>query len=316
MRQADVNGDGKIEWSDFYDAIVYSTNRQGESTRAFRKFVEFVAQHGTGRLDKKADKGAIKCWPPPLFMILVTITEIAVYAYYASKGDCEDLSECPPSFGTPMAFRMCCRHQAWRFFSYAMLHASVTHITFNCLIQCLLGIPMEMMNGSWNMCLLYMVGIVSGSLGSSVFDPQANVVGASAAVYTIIGAWTAELLQNWDTMQYKWPRMLGTVILTSLDLGFQVTKYYKAKANDETESVSFAGHFVGYVAGVTFGCYILKNIEPRTGELYIRWGSVAVFMAGLMFAVFWNIFYTFDPHGWCESEATAKCDGDYAGSSN
>lgn len=141
--------------------------------------------------------------------------------------------------------------------------------------------------------------------------------------------------------------------IKGLDLGSQIYKRY----SDTESTVSFAGHFVGFVAGITFGCYILKNVESRKGELYvtpmrdgqsallsvlssrqgarlplcpkyadncalywwrhhippryIRWGSISVFVTGLFFAIFWNVFFTYDPKGLCESESTAKCDGDY-----
>lgn len=62
--------------------------------------------------------------------------------------------------------------------------------------------------------VLYLMGVIAGALGSSVFDPDSNVVGASGAVYTVMGAWTAELIQNWDTMRYKWVQLLTTLTLT------------------------------------------------------------------------------------------------------
>ena len=62
--------------------------------------------------------------------------------------------------------------------------------------------------------MLYLMGVIAGALGSSVFDPDSNVVGASGAVYTVMGAWTAELIQNWDTMRYKWVQLLTTLTLT------------------------------------------------------------------------------------------------------
>ena len=53
--------------------------------------------------------------------------------------------------------------------------------------------------------------------------------------------------------------------IKGLDLGSQIYKRY----SDTESTVSFAGHFVGFVAGITFGCYILKNVESRKGELYV-----------------------------------------------
>jgi len=306
MRQGDANGDGKIGQEEFLDAMQYDQNANGTKTAGFRQFISHVAS--TVSPSRKEMKGAKTiCWPPPYFIILITIAQISVYAYYANIAECSNVQECPPSFGTPLAFRMCCRHQAWRFISYSFLHASLSHIGFNCVIQLIIGIPLEMKNGSSRMFMLYLMGVIAGALGSSVFDPDSNVVGASGAVYTVMGAWTAELIQNWDTMRYKWVQLLTTLTLTGLDLGSQIYKRY----SDTESTVSFAGHFVGFVAGITFGCYILKNVESRKGELYIRWGSISVFVTGLFFAIFWNVFFTYDPKGLCESESTAKCDGDY-----
>jgi len=306
MRQGDANGDGKIGQEEFLDAMQYDQNANGTKTAGFRQFISHVAS--TVSPSRKEMKGAKTiCWPPPIFIILITIAQISVYAYYANIAECSNVQECPPSFGTPLAFRMCCRHQAWRFISYSFLHASLSHIGFNCVIQLIIGIPLEMKNGSSRMFMLYLMGVIAGALGSSVFDPDSNVVGASGAVYTVMGAWTAELIQNWDTMRYKWVQLLTTLTLTGLDLGSQIYKRY----SDTESTVSFAGHFVGFVAGITFGCYILKNVESRKGELYIRWGSISVFVTGLFFAIFWNVFFTYDPKGLCESESTAKCDGDY-----
>ena len=63
-----------------------------------------------------------------------------------------------------------------------------------------------------------------------VLRPQANVVGASGAVYTILGAWTAHITQNWDTMNpiTRWPQAIGIFLLTGLDLGNQIYKRYNS----------------------------------------------------------------------------------------
>jgi hypothetical protein len=39
------------------------------------------------------------------------------------------------------------------------------------------------------------------------------------------------------------------------------------------------GHFIGFIAGITFGTYILTNDVERAGELYIRWGGISVYLA-------------------------------------
>lgn len=53
-----------------------------------------------------------------------------------------------------------------------------------------------MVHGEWRVTILYLLGGLAGSLGSSVFDPNANVVGASGAVYALLGGHVANVIQN------------------------------------------------------------------------------------------------------------------------
>jgi len=130
----------------------------------------------------------------------------------------------------------------------------------------------------------------------SLLPAQANVVGASGAVYTLVGAWVAFTTINWDTLngarKYLQAGFLG--ILTCLDFGSAIYQRYNGEGKGVplvtcadmhlrncprclllttvaallggasfTESkVSFAGHMGGFLMGVTFGTYILKVIEP------------------------------------------------------
>ena len=48
--------------------------------------------------------------------------------------------------------------------------------------------------GSLRMFFLYGFGVLAGSLGSSVFDTEANVVGSSGAVYALLGAWLVRFI--------------------------------------------------------------------------------------------------------------------------
>ncbi len=84
------------------------------------------------------------------------------------------------------------RKEVWRFVSYMFLHGSYEHITFNCLMQLLVGIPIEMSQlgwlGSFRVALLYLSGVLLGSLGASVAEPNKYMLGSSAGVYALIAA--------------------------------------------------------------------------------------------------------------------------------
>ena len=47
------------------------------------------------------------------------------------------------------------------------------------------------------MGLIYVAGVVSGSLASFLLDPGLNLVGGSSGCYALLGAATASLVLNW-----------------------------------------------------------------------------------------------------------------------
>ena len=97
----------------------------------------------------------------------------------------------------------------WRFLTYIFLHGGPQHITFNLIIQVLVGIPLELSQPGWNGSLrvagLYLAGTIFGSLGGTVADPSKYLLGASGAVYALIFAHLATLILNWkeDGEVYK-----------------------------------------------------------------------------------------------------------------
>lgn len=65
---------------------------------------------------------------------------------------------------------------------------------FNVIAQLLLGVPLEMVHKWWRVLTIYMLGVLSGSLLTSITDPTVKLVGASGGVYSVITAHFATLL--------------------------------------------------------------------------------------------------------------------------
>ena len=63
----------------------------------------------------------------------------------------------------------------------------------NLFVQIMLGIPLEMVHGWWRVLLVYLAGVVAGSLGTSISDPGVYLAGASGGVYAIVAAHLATL---------------------------------------------------------------------------------------------------------------------------
>ena len=76
----------------------------------------------------------------------------------------------------------------WRLVSSAFLHASPIHILFNMLMLWWFGAPLEALLGRARFVGIYLVSILAGSAGALLVSPDSAVVGASGAVFGILGA--------------------------------------------------------------------------------------------------------------------------------
>lgn len=83
------------------------------------------------------------------------------------------------------------------------------HLAFNLIVQLLVGIPLEMVHGSMRIGCVYLAGVLAGSMGTSVFDPEVYLVGASGGVYALLAAHLANVMLNFNNMHYGIIRIVG-----------------------------------------------------------------------------------------------------------
>ncbi|CAL4093437.1 unnamed protein product, partial [Meganyctiphanes norvegica] len=107
------------------------------------------------------------------------------------------------------------RLQLWRYVSYGLLHSGWIHLVFNTLVQVLVGLPLEMVHGSFRVGCLYIAGVIAGSLGTSVFDAEVYLVGASGGVYALLAAHLANVLINYNVMQFACLRLLAVAFIST-----------------------------------------------------------------------------------------------------
>ena len=94
---------------------------------------------------------------------------------------------------------------------YMFVHVGWIHLFFNVSMQLLVGLPLEMVHGSARLAIIYLSGVLAGSLGSSVFDRNAVLVGASGGVYALLAAHLANVLLNYHQMQLAALRVLAII---------------------------------------------------------------------------------------------------------
>ncbi|KAF3692200.1 Rhomboid-related protein 2 [Channa argus] len=231
------------------------------------------------------------CCPPPIFIILISIGELAVFTYYAVwKPQKQWVTLEQGIWQSPLTYKPDHRKEAWRFISYMFVHAGVQHIVGNLVMQLLLGIPLELVHKGFEVGMVYLSGVLAGSLASSIFDPLSALVGASGGVYALLGGYFMNAVVNFREMIPLLGvfRILAIVIIVATDFGFAF--YRRFIAHEQGLQVSFVAHFGGIVAGMTVGYVFFSAYNMKLLKDPRFWLCIVGYIAFVLFAVLFNIF--------------------------
>ncbi|KAM3859428.1 rhomboid-related protein 1 isoform 2-T2 [Diretmus argenteus] len=198
----------------------------------------------------------------------------------------------PDFMKSPLVYHPGHRAQVWRFFSYMFMHVGLEQLGFNALLQLMIGVPLEMVHGILRISLLYMAGVVAGSLTVSITDMRAPVVGGSGGVYALCSAHLANVVMNWAGMRcpYKLLRMILALVCMSSEVGRAVWLRFSPPLPSSGPQPSFMAHLSGAVVGISMGLLILRSYEESLQKQCSWWVIVFSFITFLLFAIFWNIF--------------------------
>jgi membrane associated rhomboid family serine protease len=136
----------------------------------------------------------------------------------------------------------------WRLITATFLHANILHIAFNMLALWWLGTPVEMALGRWRYLLLYLVSGLAGSAGALVADPRAITVGASGAIFGLLGA---GLILEYEATG----RLAGNYLtLIIVNLVFTIA----------IPGISIGGHIGGLIGGIVGALVLTQFGRGRT----------------------------------------------------
>ncbi|XP_030532892.1 RHOMBOID-like protein 3 isoform X2 [Rhodamnia argentea] len=95
------------------------------------------------------------------------------------------------------------RHQGWRLVTCIWLHAGVIHVAVNMLCLILIGVRLEQQFGFVRIGIIFLLSGFGGSVLSALFIQHIVTVGASGALFGLLGAMLSELLTNWSLYTNK-----------------------------------------------------------------------------------------------------------------
>jgi membrane associated rhomboid family serine protease len=158
----------------------------------------------------------------------------------------------------------------WRLITAAFLHYGPLHLGMNMLVLWFIGPAIEEYFGHGRYVLLYVVSGLAGSAGGLVWSPNAVSVGASGAIWGIMGA---ALLLEWRRIYVFGGQAMGLVVLNLL-LTFLIP------------GISIGGHIGGGIGGAVAAlAFITLRRTPALATLSVAaLGVVSVAVAVLSVA--------------------------------
>ena len=164
-------------------------------------------------------------------------------------------------------------HGEWyRLITGGFLHANILHLAMNMFALWVLGSQLEAAVGRLRFALVYGSALLAGSLGVMLLSPHDPTVGASGAIFGLLGlALAAQRSQGINV----WQSGLGGILLINLAFTFGIP------------GISIGGHLGGLAGGYLSGV-VLYELGPRLREkalpLALCGGIGALCFAGALLA--------------------------------
>jgi rhomboid protease GluP len=175
--------------------------------------------------------------------------------------------------------------QLWRFLTPLFLHGGLLHIGFNSYFLYIFGPQVERMYGNVRFLIIYLLSGMTGTLFSFLFSQQ-NSIGASGALFGLMGAWVALLYQNRKLLANTNRHLRSILMVIGINLMIGLSP-----------GIDNWGHLGGLVGGLILGLLITPRYRVRAsvpGEALLEdqrepvnmLPGVVLFALGLCAAIF------------------------------
>ena len=136
----------------------------------------------------------------------------------------------------------------WRLITSAFLHGGLLHIAFNMLALWWLGSPVEIALGRARYLGLYLVSGLAGAAGALIADPNSVTVGASGAIFGLLGAGLILEYQATGSLAGNYLMLIVINLAISFSPGL---------------NISYGGHIGGLIGGIVTTLAFTHARRPR-----------------------------------------------------
>jgi len=155
--------------------------------------------------------------------------------------------------------------QWWRLVTSGFLHENLIHIGFNMYVLWILGQMLEPALGRLRFGLIYGVALLTGSFGALLITPHSPTVGASGAVFGLMGAAAVEMRARQIPIMQSG---VGGLILINLVISFTLP------------GISWGGHVGGLLGGALAAVLLRLGERSRSRALALA-GCVVIAVAAV-----------------------------------
>lgn len=160
--------------------------------------------------------------------------------------------------------------QWYRLLTSGFIHAGIIHLAVNMWVLYLLGRIFETQLGRARLGLIYFASLFAGSLGALVASPNAITVGASGAIFGLMGALLS--IARARGVALRDTGLLG-VVMINVVITFTLSNY-----------ISVGGHIGGLIGGALAGVLIV-DLPERMRSKDRRTRTAVAWAAGVAMCV-------------------------------
>jgi rhomboid protease GluP len=224
----------------------------------------------TGGGAEEIEEGEYAPAPLPCVTIALMTVNLLVFLAMWKLGN-GDVNRMDLAFGSKNA-ALIHSGQIWRLLTPIFLHGGWLHLIVNELSLLMLGVPMEQIYGARKFFLIYMFAGVAGFAASTLRAPEVMSVGASGAIFGLVGAGLIFPVRFRSLVPERARslilKQLSIVTAVNLGIGFALSHY-----------VDNYAHMGGLVGGAFLALFLIPDVleeerRPLLSDLAL-WLAVA-----------------------------------------